>query len=204
MPLTQAPQIDLMPPPFHEGLDDWSRGDGTPETPTYMFFRHARLVTGDPDFGACLELRKVEAIQSLRYMGEVPVRFGSYLEVTARLRLLRGAAPLARIAAWPGGAQGRCVTDVQAHAPSEKLSVRGEPTRLRAVIGPMAGQGVDIVWDARVLYAHIGLDLTGPDGGIVRIEDISIRDISLEFGMKGPVLPGFEPPTPLRRSRPTA
>ena len=66
-----------MPRAFAEGLDDWSCGDGTPESPTYDEADNARLVRGDADFGACLELRKIAAVQRLRYMGEVPLRPGS-------------------------------------------------------------------------------------------------------------------------------
>ena len=62
--------IDLMPPAFAEGLDDWSCGDGTPGSPSYDRVEFARLVN-DPDFGTCLELRKIDAEQRLRYMGEV-------------------------------------------------------------------------------------------------------------------------------------
>ena len=50
-------EVDLMPPAFVEGLDDWSRGDGTPESPTYDAAENARLAPGDADFGTCLELR---------------------------------------------------------------------------------------------------------------------------------------------------
>ncbi|MER2508921.1 MAG: hypothetical protein ABTQ27_09185, partial [Amaricoccus sp.] len=51
----------------------------------------------------------------------------------------------------------------------------------RAVVGPERRAGVDLVWDARVIYAHVGLDLVGPEGGVVRIESVALRDISVTF-----------------------
>ena len=50
-----APEPDLMPPAFAEGLDDWSRGDGTPDSPTWEAAENARLTRDDADFGTCLE-----------------------------------------------------------------------------------------------------------------------------------------------------
>ena len=38
------PERDLMPPPFAEGLDDWSRGNGTPDGPTWEAAENARVV----------------------------------------------------------------------------------------------------------------------------------------------------------------
>ena len=46
--------LDLMPPAFAEGLDDWARGDGTPESPTYDRIESARIAMNDRDFGACM------------------------------------------------------------------------------------------------------------------------------------------------------
>ena len=85
MPIDPYPDTDLMPPPFVEGLDDWSRGDGTPESPTYDRDPAARIARGDADFGICLELRKTDPVQRLRYMGEMPVRPGAFVAIAARL-----------------------------------------------------------------------------------------------------------------------
>ncbi len=84
---------DLMPPAFAEGLDDWSSSDGTPDSPTYDRVESARIALNDRDFGACLELRKTDPVQRLRYMGEVPIRPGSYVEIAARIKALRGPLP---------------------------------------------------------------------------------------------------------------
>lgn len=185
--------LDLSPPPFHEGLDDWSRGDGTPDSPTYEAVRHARLIPGDERFGPCLEMRKIEAVQTLRYMGEVPVRAGRCLEISARLRVMRGPVPLVRVAAWPGGAHGRPVRGPQTAGPLVRPRAGGSVVVARAVIGPERREGVDLVWDARVIYAHVGLDLVGPDGGVVRIAGVTLRDVTEELGIAPRVLPGFEP-----------
>src|SRR4051812_22955677 len=107
MNLHAHPELDLMPPAFAEGLDDWSCGDGTPDSQTWEGAENARLARGDEDFGTCLEIRLSAAVEQLRYMGELPVRAGSFIEVSARLKALRGPIPAARAAAWPGGAMGR-------------------------------------------------------------------------------------------------
>ena len=184
-------ELDLMPPAFAEGLDDWSCGDGTPESATYDEADNARLVRGDADFGVCLELRKIAAVQRLRYMGEVPLRAGSSIEISARLKALRGSLPEARIAAWPGGAQGREVADLPQAGPLVAIDGHDTVFEIRAVIGPEARPGVDLAWDRRALYAHVGLDLVGPVGGVVRIEAVAVRDVSRRFAPLGRALPGF-------------
>ena len=93
MNLHATSELDLMPPPFAEGLDDWSCGDGTPESATWEAAENARLARGDADFGTCLELRKIAAVERLRYMGEVPLRAGRYIEIGARVKALRGPLP---------------------------------------------------------------------------------------------------------------
>jgi hypothetical protein len=191
MKLTVIAEPDLMPPAFAEGLSDWSRGDGTPDSPTYETGASARLAAGDRDFGACLELRKTEAVQRLRYMGEVPLRRGGYIEIAARLKAMRGPLPGARIAAWPGGAHGRGVAGLPTAAAAVALPAHGAVVALAAVIGPEAAPGVDMVWDGRALYAHVGVDLVGPDGGVVRIAAVEVRDVTTRFAPGGRRLPGF-------------
>lgn len=192
MNLRMSAEPDLMPPAFAEGLDDWSRGDGTPDGPTWDAAENARIAGGDPDFGACLELRKVAPVERLRYMGEVPVRAGAYLEIAVRVKALRGAPPLARVAAWPGGAKGREVAGLPHCAKAVAIDAAGVPVGLAAVIGPEPRAGVDLVWDARALYAHVGLDLVGASGGVVRIEAVTVRDVTRRFVPLARPLPGFE------------
>jgi hypothetical protein len=192
MPTDRLSETDLMPPPFEEGLDDWSRSDGTPEGPTYDRDPVARVARGDAHFGTCLELRKVEPVQRLRYMGEVPVRRGAYLEIVARVKVTRGPLPLVQIAAWPGGSGGQGVPDLIGTGPLVRIPAHDVAVEFSAVIGPVPRLGVDLVWDARVLYAHVGLDLVGPEGGVVRIGDFAVRDVTPAFSPHGRVLPGFE------------
>ena len=183
--------LDLMPPAFAEGLDDWARGDGTPESPTYDRTDSARIAMNDRDFGACMELRKTDSVQRLRYMGELPIRPGSYVEITARIKALRGPLPMVRIATWPGGAGGQGIANLPSTGPLLRLVAHDVPVGLRLVIGPQAGPGVDLVWDDRALYAHVGLDLIGPSGGVVRIADIRVRDVTAEVTGQPRVMPGF-------------
>jgi len=52
---------------------------------------------------------------------------------------------------------------------------------LSAIVGSGNRTGVDLHWGKDAIYGHFGLDLTGPSGGVVRIEDIIIEDISGAF-----------------------
>jgi hypothetical protein len=190
MSLHAETDVDLMPPAFAEGLDDWSRGDGTPDSPTYETAANARLARGDPDFGTCLELRKVDPVARLRYMGELPIRPGAFVEVAARVKALRGPLPLVRVAAWPGGTQGRGL-NLPGAGPLVELAGHGTVVELAAVIGREARPGVDLVWDVHALYAHVGLDLLGPVGGVVRVESVTVREVTRRFTPLGRALPGF-------------
>ena len=82
--------VVLMPAPFEDGLDQWSRGDGTPGTTTYEGEADAALIAADQDFAGALELLKTEATQRLRYMGQTPLSPECYLRVTARVKALSG------------------------------------------------------------------------------------------------------------------
>ena len=187
--LTDEP--DLTPSAFEEGLALWSEGDGTPDAATYDTLPHARIARNDVDFGTCLELRKTEAVVRLRYTGEMPVRPGAWIEVSARLRALRGPLPEVRVAAWTGGAGGRAVTGQPCEGPLAPIASHGAVEVVRAVIAPEAAPGVDLVWGPEVLYAHVGLDLTGAVGGVVRIESVEARDVTRAMTGSGRVMPGF-------------
>lgn len=182
MATTEGRELDLMPPTFAEGLDDWSRGHGTPETPTYCDAPNVRMARNDADFGTCLELRKIDEIQRLRYMGEMPIPRGGFIEITAKVKALRGPVPSVRIAAWPGGAHGMGVDGLDWTGPEVALDDHDIVHVARAVIGPVQLPGVDLVWDGRALYAHVGLDIVGPPNGVVRIQSIRVRDASEDFG----------------------
>ncbi len=174
MPRRFRPDLDLTPPGFAEGLEDWSRGDGTPDSPTYEAVPHARLVASDPDFGLCLELRKIEPVQRLRYMGELPFLPESRLEVSVRLKVLQGPLPMVRIAAWPG-AHGRRIEDLPSTGPARPVGAVGTVETFAGVIAGAPGPGVDLVWDERPLYAHVGIDILGLNGAVLRIENLGVR-----------------------------
>lgn len=171
----------LMPPAFAGGLDIWSSGDGTPGSDTYDGASNAAFVPADQDFGGCLELLKTAATQKLRHMGETPLLPGCYLQIKARIKAISGNLPSVRIAAWAGGAGGAHVDGVTETGPSVTLTTYGEVVEVTAIVGAGLRGGVDMVWGPSALYGHFGLDLTGATGGVVRIDDIEIVDITGAF-----------------------
>jgi len=167
----------LMPPPFSQGLAAWSSGNGTPGAPSYNGAFNAAIVPADPDFGTCLELLKTEATQRLRWTGQVPILPGLYLRVRVRVKAISGPLPSVRIAGFAANAGGGLVGGVPGFAPATALTQYGQAVEVSAIIGTGARGGVDLNWNG-VAYGHLGLDLTGPTGGLVRIEDIIIEDVS--------------------------
>lgn len=165
----------LMPPPFSAGLGVWSSGNGTPGSPTYDGAANAAFVPSDPDFGGCLELQKTEATQRLRWMGQSPLIPGCYLQITVRIKALSGSLPTVRIAGYAAAPGGGLVGSVPAFATAVTLTTYGTITTIRAIVATTARTGVDLPWPG-VAYGHLGLDLTGPNGGILRIDDIQIED----------------------------
>ncbi len=192
MPAAVLFSADLAPPPFHEGLWDWSCGDGTPTSPSYEECGGAWLVSGDPDFGDCLEIERQEPLQRLRYMGELPLRPGALVELRLRLKAVSGGAGSVRAAAWPGGAGGRGVADLPAAGRLAALPPVGGVAELRLVIARAPSPFVDLVWDDRALYAHVGLDLIGPVGGRVRVANFAAREVASPALAAD--LPGFAEP----------
>lgn len=167
----------LMPPPFSAGLAVWSSGNGTPGSPTYDGAFNAAFVPADPDFGGCLELLKTEGTQRLRWMGQVPIIPGLYLRVRVRLKAISGALPSVRIAGFAANAGGAQVMSAPPFGPQVPLSTYGSIVEVSAIIGTGSRGGVDLNWNA-VAYGHLGIDLVGPNGGLVRIENIVIEDVS--------------------------
>ena len=173
--------ITFMPTGFAAGLDVWSSGNGTPGSDTYDGDPNAVFVPSDQDFAVCLELYKTNATQKLRYMGETPLLPGAYLRVTARVKAVSGNLPSVRIAGWAGAAGGGHVSDVTETGPATALTTYGEVVEITAIIGTGTRVGVDMAWGTAALYGHFGVDLTGPTGGVVRIDDIVIEDITSAF-----------------------
>jgi Pectate lyase superfamily protein len=171
----------LMPPPFSAGLNLWSREDGTPGSGSYQGQANAALVTNDQDFAGCLELQKTEATQKLRSYAQTPIQPGLYLRVTARVKAVSGNLPSVRIATWAGDVGGANVSSVTQVGPSVALTSYGEVVTVSAIISPASRTGVNLAWTPQVVYAHVGLDLTGANGGVVRIDDIVVEDVTNIF-----------------------
>jgi len=69
------------------------------------------------------------------------------------------------------------VTSVPGFAQTVSLSEYGTVVEVRGIIGSGTRGGVDMPWPG-VAFGHLGLDLTGPNGGLVRIDDIRIEDVT--------------------------
>lgn len=171
----------LTPPAFSNVLDVWSRGDGTPGTATYQGYATAAFVPADQDFNGCLEVLKIEPTQRLRYMGETPLQPGCYLQIKARIKVISGNLPIVRIAGFAGDASGNPVPGVTLTGPSVALQSYGEIVEVSAIVGTGARSGVDMIWGGEAVYGHFGLDLSGPNGGVVRIDDLEITDVTGAF-----------------------
>ncbi|MFA7432992.1 MAG: glycosyl hydrolase family 28-related protein [Gemmobacter sp.] len=171
----------LMPPPFAAGLNVWSSGDGTPGSATWQGAPNAALVPADQDFGGCLEVQKTAATTRLRHMGQTQMLPGMYLRITARVKAMTGNLPSVRIAAWAGDGSENHVAPVPQVGPSVTLTTYGQVVTVQAIVGAGSRGGVDMVWGTAPVYGHFGLDLTGPNGGTVRIDDIEIEDVTHVF-----------------------
>ena len=171
----------LMPPAFANGLDVWSSGDGTPGSDTYLNAANAAFVPADQDFGGCLELQKTANTTQVRYMGETPLLPGCYLRVTARIKAISGSLPSVRIAGYAARGDGSEVGGLTTSGTSQALTAYGSVVEVSAIVGAGNRGGVDLVWGSEPVYGHFGIDLTGPNGGIVRIDDIVIEDITSVF-----------------------
>jgi len=171
----------LMPPPFAAGLNLWSSDNGRPGDASYAGQANAAFVPADQDFAGCMELQKTASTQKLRCFQQIPMQPGLYLKVTVRIKAVSGPLPSARIAGWAGSSSGTNVTTADQQGPLTALTAYGEVVTLTAIIGSGNRQGVDMVWGLAPAYGHIGLDLTGSNGGIVRIDDVTIEDVSAIF-----------------------
>ena len=171
----------LMPPPFSAGLGVWSSGDGRPGSATYQGAANAALIAADQDFGGCLELVKTQGTQRLRFMGETPILPGCYLRVTARVKALSGNLPTVRVAAYAGGSGGAALPGVTVTGPAVTLGSYGQVVTVQAIVGTGTRTGVDMAWGRGAVFGHFGIDVTGPNGGVVRVDDLEIEDITGAF-----------------------
>ena len=172
--------IIFNPLPFAAGLGIWSSGDGTLGSDTYAISGSGVYVAADQDFAGCLEILKTTATARVRYMGETPILPGCYLQVKARIKAVAGPLPAVRIAGWAGMLGGGAATGVTLAGPSVQLTTYGAVVEVTAIIATADRTGVDMVWTG-LDYGHIGIDLTGPTGGVVRLDDITITDVSALF-----------------------
>ena len=172
--------ITFDPLPFSAGLALWSSGDGTPGSPSYAISGSGVFVAADQDFSGCLEILKPDPTTKLRFMGETPILAGCYLQVTARVKAVAGPMPAVAIAGWAGAAGGVQASGLAQAGPAVQLTTYGAVVEVKAIIATADRAGVDMPWSG-ALYGHIGLDLTGPSGGLVRIDDIRIEDVSSVF-----------------------
>ncbi|WP_425045146.1 glycosyl hydrolase family 28-related protein [Primorskyibacter sp. S87] len=173
--------IQFMPPAFADGLDVWSSGDGTPGSDSYENAANAVIVPADQDFGGCLELQKTSSVQKLRFIGQTQLLPGCYLQIKARVKAISGSLPSVRIAGWAGGSGGNHVSGLDETGPSVTLTSYGDVVEVSAIVGTGLRGGVDMVWGDGAIFGHFGLDLTGQNGGIVRIDDIQITDVTSVF-----------------------
>jgi len=171
----------FMPPAFAAGLEQWSSGDGTAGSPIYLGATNAAIVPADQDFGAALELAKTASVQKLRYIGQTPMLPGCYLRISARVKAISGNLPGVRVAGWAGGAGDVHVAGLTEVGPTVALSNYGEVVTVAAIVGSGTRTGVDMPWGLTPIYGHFGLDLTGANGGVVRIENIVIEDVTDAF-----------------------
>lgn len=180
MIIAAAEGLTLSPPSFAEGLDIWSRGEGRPGSASYEGGADARIVE-DPDFGPCLELDKTAPVQRLRHMGETPILPGRYLRVTFRAKAVAGPLPGLRVAGWAGTASSAPAQVRAACGAAIVPAEHGAVVEASAIVGTGMRLGVEMPWGVEAVYGHLGLDLTGPVGGTVRIADLRIEDVTHLF-----------------------
>ncbi len=173
--------IKFTPSPYSEGLNVYSSGDGTPGSPSYATSGNGAYVPADQDFGGALEIQKTDSTQRLRYKGETPVIPGCYLQIKVRIKAISGNLPSVRIAAYAAQSNGNPVAGVTTVGETVALTSYGEIVEVSAIVGIGNRTGVDMVWGMGADYGHFGIDLIGQNGGVVRVDDIEINDISSVF-----------------------
>lgn len=173
--------IDFLPPYFEDGLSVWSSGDGTPGSTTYDTVPTAVLAPGDSDFGTCLEVLKTSGTQKVRFTGQTPILAGCYLKISARVKAISGNLPNVQIAGWAANSGGSHVSGLVEASVATPIPGYGDVVEVSAIVGTGNRAGVDMVWGGSVAYGHFGINLTGPVGGVVRIENIRIEDATEVF-----------------------
>lgn len=191
-------QLLLAPAPFSAGLELWSQGNGTENEANWATAHNAGIVPDDQHFGTCLEIRKERATTRIRYQGDTPVIPGTYLRVSARIKVLSGPLCSVRIAGWPRDRTRAHVAGLPETGPVTAVRRYNEAVEVSAIVGAGARQGVDMAWGIRPTFGHFGLDLIGDNGSAIRIESLRIENVTtgfvpalidwvdvLDFGAKG-------------------
>jgi hypothetical protein len=73
------------------------------------------------------------------------------------------------------------VSGLAEFGPATTLTTYGKIVEISAIVGVGARGGVDMVWGSEPVYGHFGIDLTGPNGGIIRVDDLQIEDVTSVF-----------------------
>lgn len=171
----------LTPAPYSEGLAAYSNGDGTQGSPSYATSGNAAFIPADQDFGGAIEILKTDSTQRLRYKGQTPIEPGCYIKITARIKALSGNLPSVRIAAFAAQANGNALAGVTTVGETVPITSYGDVVEVSAIVGIGNRDGVDMVWGRFADYGHFGIDLLGQNGGVVRVDDLEITDVSSLF-----------------------
>lgn len=172
---------ELLPVAFEDGLFNWSSGDGLSGSDTLEATGGVSLVPGDGDFGSCLEIVKTASTQRVRCMIPTELVPGRYLRVRVRLKAVSGTMPEARVAGTPVDSAGGAISGLTGIGPSKSLTEYGEIVEISGIIGTGARDGVDMIWGMDAKAGHFGFDLTGGNGGVIRIDDLIIEDATALF-----------------------
>ncbi|KIT17671.1 glycosyl hydrolase family 28-related protein [Jannaschia aquimarina] len=173
--------LQLTPDPFIDGLQNWSSQNGRHGDDSYINRSDAVVVPADQDFGGCVEISKTMSVQPLRWFTRIPVTPGCYLRVRARVKMVSGNLPDVTVSCVPINSGGGVVSGLPQDAPAISLRSYGDVVVVEGILGTGARGGVDLAWDDRVRHVHVGLSLTGPTGGIIRIDDLEVEDITGAF-----------------------
>lgn len=169
------------PAPYSEGLEAYSNGNGTAGSPSYATSGNGFFVPADQDFGGALEIVKTDSTQRLRYKGQTPIDPGCYVQVKVRVKAISGNLPSVRIAAYAARSNGSAIPGVVTEGAVTPLTAYGEVVEVSAIVGIGNRDGVDMVWGPTADYGHFGIDLVGQNGGVVRVDDIEINNVSNLF-----------------------
>lgn len=101
--------------------------------------------------------------------------------MSARIKAVSGSRPSVQIAGSVFDASDDALTGVQLAGAAVTLQTYGNVIEVSAIVGQGSRPGVDMAWGMDAAYAHIGLDLTGPVGGVIRIDDLRIEHMTPLF-----------------------